>query len=153
MSVRRSPRGRDRNSLRGSRSGTRCQDGVRWVTSHLHLQGSAQHGMPAHYLDPVSHLPPLEKKRLPCRAAQLCVFRPLSGSRSVMWPLEVMRFSREKKKVRPSFSLQEAIRGFCLTFRGALGSSEWPLPTAATHSRRVNVPRGGSAESCMWLPP
>lgn len=109
MSVRRSPRGRDRNSLRGSRSGTRCQDGVRWVTSHLHLQGSAQHGMPARYLDPVSHLPPLEKKRLPCRAAQLCVFRPLSGSRSVMWPLEVMRFSREKKKSDHHFPFKKPL--------------------------------------------
>ena len=69
----------------------------------------AQDGIPTCYLDPISHLPPLLKEHsaLQGNPAQYSLAPWRRGS--IVWLLEVIKFSR-KKTVRPSFSLQEAIR-------------------------------------------
>lgn len=61
---------------------------------------------------------------------------------------------QQEKTIRPSFSLQGAIRWFCLTFREALRSSEWPVPSAPTGPRRDNVPGRFCCELCasLWPP-
>lgn len=72
----------------------------------------AQDGIPTCYLDPISHLPPLLKEHSALQGSpdQYSPHpHPTRKQQSIVWLLEVIMFSGEKT-IRPSFSLQEAIR-------------------------------------------
>lgn len=100
-----------------------------WGGEYLGISAcAAQDGIPTCYLDPISHLPPLQKEHSALQGSPGCI-RPSERVYRLAVGGDEIQQEKTSDHHFPSRSHQMIP---ALTFGGGLGRSRWPLPVAVT---------------------